>query len=552
MKTTLNKLICLLICIGFVSISPAQNDLTTNQWQEDLHFLQRTVHRNHPFLFQKITQKAWDAEVDKLYEQIPYLAPHEIAIGLTRMVSLFEYGHTQIPFRTIASDGVLGVNLYYFEDGIYIEGVQKGNEKALGAKVIKVGGMPVAEALKAIRPVVPAENDQYFKAYGLRFLTVPTVLHAQGVIPELNQTVQMTLEKEGKQFEHRFTTIPLSALSEDYGFTTANAQWVSARNQSETPLFLKHLEDRLYYFEYLAASKTIYVRQSSVFNDEKESLADFYTRLFNFIDSNAVDKLVYDVRLNGGGNNFNNKQLIKNIMARPKINTQGKFFFIIGRYTFSAAQNLTNEIEKYTEAILIGEPTAENKNFYGDAKRVRLPNSKINAYLSYAWWQDKAPGNTEEWTVPHLARAMTFDEYINNTDQVLAKALNYTETPFIMDPMAHLKTLFAAGNFKEVKRIATQMATDPAYSYYNFEKDFGAEGYRLFSSGATEGGLFILELVADLYSSSVGARYNLATALEKEQQIEKAKASYQKVIQLAPNKPLGIAAKKKLERLNKQ
>ncbi len=525
--------------------------MTTDQWQADLKHLQNTVHNEYPFLFKKIEQRTWDAEVEKLHAQIPNLAPHEIKVGLTRMVSLFEYGHTQIPYSTLAHDAVLAVNLYHFEDGIFIEGVQKGNENALGAKLLKVGGMPVEEALKAVRPVVPVENDSYFKAYGLRFLTVPAILHAQGVIPEFSTDVTLTLEKGGKIFEHTFSSVPLKELSRDYGFTIPNETWVSVRQQDTTPLFIKDVNEKLYFFEYLEASKTLYVRQSSVFNDEKETLKDFYKRMFAFIDNNDIQKLVYDVRLNGGGNNYNNKPLIKGIMARPEINKRGTFFYIIGRNTFSACQNLTNEIENYTEAIILGEPTAENKNFYGDARRVTLPNSRINAYVSYAWWQDMPAWENKDWTIPHIAVTMTFNDYVSNQDPVLDAAMNYTDTGFILNPMEHLTQLFAEGKMEQLEKDALEIIKNPVYKYADFEKEFGEAGYRLFSQGNTEAGLYIMQLITKGYPESSGAWYSLASAQEQVKQLEKAKESYKKIIMLDPNSTLANTAKKRLAKLDK-
>jgi len=551
MKITIHQLF---ICMAFVAsivILNAQQQTTTKDFQDDLRFLQQTVHKSYPFLFKKVTQETWDAEVEKFYNQIPNLEVHEIKVGLARMVSSFQYGHTQIPFSTLAEEGVLAVNLYHFQDGIYVEGVQKGNEKALGAKLLKVANMPIEEALAAIRPVVPVENDQYFKAYGLRFLTVPAVLHAQGVISWLANEVPVTLEKDGEIFEYTFRSIPLNQLSRDYGFTIPNEEWVSVRNQANTPLYLKHLNEKLYFFEYLADTKTVYVRQSSVFNDEEETLADFYTRLFEFIDTNEVAKLVYDVRLNGGGNNYNNKKLIQSILARPGLNQRGKFFYIIGRNTFSAAQNLTNEIENYTEAIFVGEPTSENKNFYGDARKVRLPNSGINAYLSFAWWQDMSPWDTKDATLPHIAVNMSFEDYKNNNDVVLKKAMGYTETGFILDPMEHLTQLFIEGKFEEVKTVGFQFAKDPAYQYYDFEKEFTTAGNRLVQVGDVKGGMYILELVAEFYPESAGALFNLASNQEKQNQLEKAKGSYQKLVKKWPDSQLGLASKKKLAQLKK-
>lgn len=552
MKSNIVKFVVLpLLFLIHTGVLIAQESLTSQQWQEDLDYLQKRAHNDFPMLFKKIEQTAWDAEVAKFRTQIPNLQEHEIKVGLARMVSLFEYGHTQITFGTLAKDAVLPINLYHFEDGVYIEGVQNDNKNVLGAKVLKVGEMPVEEALKAIRPIVPVENDQYFKAYGLRFLTAPAILHAQGVIPEFSENVSLTLEKDGKVFAHTFTSVALKELSRDYGFTIPNENWISVRPQEETPLYLKKLNEKLYFFEYLEDSKTVYVRQSSVFDDKEESLKDFYTRLFTFIDTHKVEKFIYDVRLNGGGNNYNNKPLIKGIMARPEINKRGNFFYIIGRNTFSACQNLTNEIENYTEAIIIGEPTAENKNFLGDTKPVTLPNSKIKAHLSFAWWQDVPQWENKDWTIPHLAVTMNFNEYVTNQDPVLQVALDYTETGFILNPMEHLTQLFMEGKYGEIKRDAAKIAKDPAYKYYDFEAEFGAAGYRLFSNGNTEGGLFILELITEVFPKSTSALYSLASAQEQVKQLDKAKENYKKMIALDPNGTLVNTAKKRLEKLSK-
>ena len=64
---------------------------------------------------------------------------------------------------------VAPVNFYWFSDGLYAEGADKNYATIVGAKLVKVEGMPVNRCMEAIKPLVPAENDQYFKAYGLDF-----------------------------------------------------------------------------------------------------------------------------------------------------------------------------------------------------------------------------------------------------------------------------------------------------------------------------------------------------------------------------------------------
>lgn len=547
MKTRSIFIAMLMILIGTASY--AQNKLTSSQWQADLRYLQSSIHKNYPFLFKKVTAKTFDKEVETLYNNIPSLEANEIPIAFSRIVSLFEYGHTQITFSTVAKNGVLPVNLYHFSDGAYVEGVHKAHQKVLGAKVLKVGDKSVEEALALIRPVVPAENDQYFKAYGLRFLTVPDVLHAQKVIPNAFEEITLTLEKDGIEFEYTFPKVALKELSRAYNFTIPNDEWLSVRESDTTPLYLKNLNDKYYDFEFLPEQKTMYVRQSSVFNHESETLKDFYTRLFAFIDSNDVEKLIYDVRLNGGGNNYNNKALIKGLMARPEINAQGKFFFIIGRQTFSACQNLTNEIKNYTEAIIVGEPTAENINFYGDARREVLPNSKIAVYLSYAWWQDMPQWENSDWTVPHIAVEMSFEDFRTNQDPVLDAAMNFTNDNFILDPMEHLTQLFMVEKYEQVKIDAAKIAKNPQYRFYKFEDEFSKAGNRLMLNGNTQGGLFVLELVAEVFPESVGALYSLASAQEKLKLDANAIESYEKLIQLKPDGPLANVAKTRIKAL---
>jgi len=526
--TFLRTILVSIASIALTYNTIAQEKITTQQWQADLDYLQTTIHNEFPFLFKKITQEVWDELVADFRAEIPSFEDHEIKVGLTRMVSAFKYGHTQIWFSTLAKDAVLPVNLYHFKDGIFVEGVHKDYSKALGAKVIAVNGMSVEEALKKIRPVVPDENDQYFKGYGLKFLTVPTILHAQGVTKTLQQEISLTLEKEGKQFTHSFSSIPLEKMSRDYLYTIPNEDWLSAREVGETPYYLKHLKDKYFYFEMMEGTKTLYVRQSSVFNHPDETLKDFYARLFEFIDTQGVEKLIYDVRLNGGGNNYNNIHFMKGIMARPNINKKGNFFFVIGRNTFSACQNLTNDVETFTEAVLIGETTSENKNFYGDNKKVELPNSGIKAYVSFAWWQDKPQWENAEGTTPNFYAEPTFEEYRTNQDVVLALIDTIDPNSVKLDPMEYFRQLFFEGKLEQLKAEAPEIVKDPLYQHINFEQEFSQAGQLLLDQEQYEPAAFLFGTFVESFPENASFWKGLGTALQGMGQNQQAEAAFAK------------------------
>lgn len=525
--------------------------LTAADWQSDLRFLQNTVHTDYSFLFKKVTAEEFDAAAEKLYKAIPAMQDDERVAGFGRLVAMFKYGHTSLGWRNSPfMYHVAPVNFYWFNDGIYAEGANKSYDRIVGARLVKVEGMPLQSVLEKIKPLVSAENDQFFKAYGLDFLAIPEALHAQGVTKELKTDITYTFEKDGKRFEQTLSSIPGYHLPRDYGFAKASAEWTSVRDMSATPYYLKNL-DKNYYYEYIADKKTVYVRQSQVLDDGPDNIAAFYKKVFDFINKNEVDKLVIDVRLNGGGNNYKNKPVVTGIIECKKINQPGKLFVITGRRTFSACQNLVNELSNYTNAIFVGEPTAENVNFYGDTRRVDLPATGIPVFLSYAWWQDKPQWENADWLAPQIAVDMSMDEYKTNKDPVLDACLKFEDKDVVIDPIGRLWDLFTAGKITELEAEAAKMIKDPRYRYMNFETKFNDAGYRLLGDKQFEVALYVLGLNTKLFPNSANAWDSFAEANWKAGNKEKAIEYYNKAISLDPKGVTGDNSRKMLEEIKK-
>lgn len=545
----MKKTFTLLLTLFLFSQSFAQSKLTTADWQADLAFLKETVHKDYPFLFKKITEAEWDREVEKLHQAIPTMQPHEIVAGFGRIVSAFKYGHTDIGWRqSPVKYHVLPMALYHFSDGIYVEGAHKDYENLVGAKLLKVEGMDVKDALAAVRPLTPAENEQYFKAFGIDFLIIPEALHAQRVTKTLKTDITYTVEKDGKTFEHTVRGLDAFRLPRQYGFVQPGNDWVSVRDQSVTPFYLKNL-DKIYYFEYLPESKTVYVRHSQIQDEKDDPVLAFYGRVFDFIENNDVERLVLDVRLNGGGNNYKNKPVVTGLIRCEKINQPGKLFVILGRRTFSACQNLVNEIDTYTNAIFVGEPTSENINFYGDNRQVELPNSKIPVFLSFAWWQDKPQWENADWLAPDIAVEMSFDDYRNNRDPVFETALNISAEGLIVDPIGYLRDLFIAKKLDELKSEATKMVANPLYKFVNFENQLNSTGYSLLQGGQIDAAFFVFQLNTELFPKSANVWDSFAEVNWKSGKKEDAIRFYKKAIELDPDGGVGENARAMLKQV---
>jgi tetratricopeptide (TPR) repeat protein len=542
----MKKLLLILNLLFFFQLS-AQEKLTTKQWQEDLRFLQNTVHKDYSHLFVKTTKEVFDTEVESLYKNIPNLESHEIIVGLSKITSLFKYGHTGVFFKQKnIKFHYLPLNLYEFKGDIYIQGVHKNYKKTLGSKVLKINNTPIKEALGKIEPVTNSENSQDFKAYGINYLGSPEVLHARKITKKLQNKVTFTLEKDGKVFTQSFSAMTDGKRVPTHrGYVHQDENWLDARDQSSTPLYLKDL-DKVYFFEYLDNNKTVYVRHSRIANNPNENTKDFYNRVFDFVEKNDVKKLIIDVRLNGGGNSYLNKDIITGIIETKKINRVGNLYVIIGKRTYSAAQNLVNELHNYTNVIFVGEPTAENVNFWGDAHPIVLPNSNIVTKLSYAWWQGKPTWEYAEWLAPQIPVEMSFSEYASNQDPVLDAALTFSGKGFVINPLEYIRELYMAGDPQKLATEVIKMVKDPRYSFIDFEAELSKSALRMLNVKQEQAVIQILSFITQLFPNSANAYLNLGKAYLKVGNKEKAKNLLNKAITMDSNGEAGEFAMKTL------
>lgn len=524
-------------------------------WQSDLRQLQQTVHEKYSNLFHNIAPASWDAAVEKFYQEIPGLDNQHILAGFMKIVALFHIGHTQMNlFGLHQQSSALSLHrlpfqLYWFNDGVYVLSASKEYEQAVGGKVIKIGTLKTAEALEAIRPLVAYENEEGFKGNAMFYLSTPEFLMVQG-ITQSNDATAITYSKNGKE-----ETVIFKPTNSNVGFSMTGlefpADWVVAkRSTMETPLWQKE-PSSFRYMEYLEQHKTLYVRHSVNLNDGDKTIASFFDNMAGFIEKNDVQKLILDIRTNGGGNNQLNKPIITSIIRSGKINQKGKFFCVLGRRTFSAAQNLVNELEKYTEVTFIGEPTSENVNFYGDTRTETLLNSKLQVNLSWLWWQNLDPRDKRKATSPEIAIDMQFSDYYNNEDPALSAIFNYeNEGPFIKT----LSDKIMAGGITEALQFATGYKNDPKHRYVTdrLEADINREGYNKMQSNDLKTANALFEINIRLFPESANAFDSYAESFMNMGQKEQAIKYYQMAIAKDKEGPTAENAKKILDRLKNQ
>jgi len=395
-------------------------------WRYDLRLLAREVKRRGYAPFHKVSEADFDAAVEELYDSIPRLSDVQISIGMMKLMAMVGDGHTML-YGFYERPELLQnvpVDFYWFEEGLFIVAADVRYQDLLGARVLRFGDHSVEEVLQALDPLISRDNDMATKVMGpMRMRNLP-LLHGLGLLPDPEKVSLSVADRAGKV---RTVTLPAEpGIPSRRLWEGIPDDWrILHRTLPEPlPLYLRNIYAP-YWFEYLSESRTVYFQFNRVKNDPKEPLADFSSRLFKFIDEHDVDRLVIDLRWNNGGDTTLEPPLIHGLIRSAKINRPGKLFVIIGRRTFSAAQNGATLIEHNTDAVFVGEPTGSSPNFIGEEASFELPYSKLAANVSDLYHQSAWPFDHRTWIAPLIYVPPTFAAYRANRDPALEAVMAY-------------------------------------------------------------------------------------------------------------------------------
>lgn len=511
--------------------------LTAEQWQADVRFLGEELPKRHRNAFHRMKREEFEREVKSLHDRIPSIGEDEIIVGMMKIVAMIKDGHTNVVPRAYFQSGIYPISFYLFSDGLFVRKAAPEYAEAVGARVVKIGNLGVEEALKLAAPVAFADNEMGVKSMLPVLLSIPEVLAGLKINAD-KQKLNLVVESGGKQraFEIKSAPAPLQSL-----FEHPPANWIDA-NKVSAPLYLKNPQN-IYWFEYDKDRKLVYVQHNGIADKQDEPVADFYKRVFAFVEANAVEKFVMDLRFNGGGNNFLNRQVVIDLI-KSKINRRGKLFVITGRQTFSAAQNLVNQIEKYTEAIFVGEPTAAHPNHYGDNRPFTLPNSKLTVRASTLWWQDLDPRDERFWTAPEIAAEISSEDYRAGRDPMLEAALEYVPGSALSEIIS------AAATQKDLSEFLPKykaFKANPKSKFVSSEAPINSFGYALLGKQRVGEAIEVLKLNVEAYPNSANVYDSLGDAYQAAGRKEDAIKAYEKALTIDPSYPSSLENLRKLK-----
>lgn len=446
----------LLVCLGPCGVSASSDSriLSDSEWAEDIRAVATAIKDIHPRPFRDTDQVSFEAATRDLLDDLPELTDKEVIVRLAALVALIDDGHTRLaiprehpqiglefghtPTPEPAHPGLrfrqLPIAFEQFDDGIFVTSASADHAHLIGLRLGTIDGMPAAEAMEALQAITFAENDQLRRLMGADRLSLPEALHALGITESAKKLSLELIDSKGVT-----STVSIHPLSQE------EPRWVSAFSGKPLPLRLRN-PNKKFWSEYVAEGDFVYMQMDEI-ADDTIPLAEFVVSTLDAAVSRNA-RLIIDVRSNFGGSGGLNRTLVTSILRNESLNHHDRTFVLIGRRTFSAAQMLVNELERYTRVTFVGEPTGSRPDHFGDPEKIRLQHSGLTLRVSRLHWSSYAAFDDRQSTFPDLPASWTAKDYFSGLDPALTLAHSVERLSF----KDLLREAIARGDMQQIGR----------------------------------------------------------------------------------------------------
>ncbi len=360
---------------GLANSKHLDETMSREEAKEDLEYLMKRLRERHPAWMDgsgkdTFVESQYEKELASIGEEISVLAFYQKA---SRIVATLHDGHTY-------------VNWVNEEGGRYVDDFTAF--KTYG-KPLTIDGIPAEEILAAYKEVSSYEADYYAEAqFWGNVITYEPALRLCGV--DTSDGVVMSFDHEGKEVEQRFSFVPIEAVN-GYQPSEGESKWVFYEIDKEN-------------------SVGIFTLTSCVCNEEYlDVLDDFFTEVF----AEEIENIVVDLRGNGGGNSWVANEFMKYLEVdeyqswdsavrfgwylaknedvsytnqKKEQVFEGELYVLTDTWTYSAAMDFCMLIADNDLGTVVGKPSGNLPDSYGDCLFFQMPNSGLKMSISYKKW----------------------------------------------------------------------------------------------------------------------------------------------------------------------
>lgn len=377
----------------------------------------------HPRGREAAANADWRTRWSALAADADQLSDGAYFIRCRQALGWFKDGHTTIlPFEftggvpapmaqgPFAQNLPIGVRV--FHDGAYVTSAKEEGAPLQGACITRVGSMDVVALMRAWAENWPGNDAWAHRWAGTMF--APAFLQALGAIGDPSAPIQVEAVLGRRRVRTALRPRP-NAGAERQPLQRTKTQielWSDAAGEAASGNYVRR------------EGRAIYISCDEL-SVEIGPFGVFTHACFEAMEDASAQRLIVDLRRNGGGNNYLFEALRKHI-ERSRFNRPGALYVLVSPRTFSAAQNAANRLERETFALFVGEPTGGAPNHYGDGQVVAGETTGITALISTLPWFDSYPQDARVWIAPDLPAPQVFADWRAGRDPALELALSHT------------------------------------------------------------------------------------------------------------------------------
>ena len=413
--------------------SELQNQL--EPWEGDIYFLEYELPKLHKNVYHSISQEEYNQKIAQLKIDCVDLDIEKQAVKLREFTASIGDAHTSY-YSTMTH--AFPLNIVILEDGVFVTAaleenrhlVRTNNNNTEPARVqlIAINGTPIFDESKTssnssnnifsiYESILSHENESNLKNQMSSCLLDPNILYGAGITSSKDNCI-MTFEfPDGSTEDIELEAKALNNFRELDWVVYYDDNYPADR--SVLPDYIQYERETYYGKYYDVPENTLYILYNSCSNNPEQSFSEFISEQYSNIGIKTIDKVVVDLRNNGGGDSRIIKPLY-NLLDSELANSD--LYVITGSKTFSSALMNAIELSNKYDGTLIGGPTGGKPNHYGEVKHIQLPTGN-----SISWstkYFTMIPGDNSDSLYPDISVDIESADFFALEDPIINKILN--------------------------------------------------------------------------------------------------------------------------------
>ncbi len=403
--------------VGATTPEPAPT-FTAEQWREDLDQLVRELPEKHLNAFSRRSRDDFEAQAAKLRADLDAMTDTDRALALSRLVASLGDGHTMIditPYQ-VASP-LFPIGLMPASDGFLIAAAPSSSPEMLGCELVAINDVPMAEVLDRLATLYSWENRATKEARLRQWLAMGEAHRFLGITPSAEEaTVSFRALEPGAPIQ---TAVIAGVPRADMGVHVTPL----SRPTPGVAELSRRRDNRAMWFDFVPGEPIMYLRYDRCADDRQMSIRQYTDSVLLRLDAGGVERLIIDLRANGGGNSALLNPFINALAKRPVFKERGSLIVLTGRDTYSSAQLNADALRRNAGAVVIGGPTGQKPNAYGEVRSFTLKNTGLPVYYSTKFF--KTDQDDPESMMPDVLIEPTMADLAAGRDVVLEAAVEF-------------------------------------------------------------------------------------------------------------------------------